>query len=427
MVDFSIPKPLASVRDLIHQLALHKLRPISREFDEREHEIPWDLVHELHRMGKVMGGGVFPGAGDPAARGPEGGGDGAGASTAFLMALVAEELAWGDEGLFPVIPVPGLGGAAVEAAGTPEQRKRWLSRFPGEKPTWAAMAMTEPGSGSDTASIRTTARREGGEWVLNGEKIFCTNGQLALEKSSGFVVVWARILPAGAKSLDEVQDHAGMRGFVVPAGTPGARVTKVEKKMGLRGWNTVSIILEDVRLPLENMLGEPLPETPSPRASSGFRGAMATFDATRPQVSALAIGVGRAALDFARELLAKNGVVPRYGLSPVRLSGVEREFIRAEADLHAARLLNWRACWLLDRKVPNNLEAAMAKAKAGQAATEAALRCAELAGPLGYSRKHLLEKWVRDAKLNDIGEGTAQVCRLVIARRILGYSREQLT
>ncbi len=422
MVDFAIPKPLASIRDLVHQLALHKLRPVSREFDEREHEIPWDLVNEIHRMTNVVGS-VFPGA---ETTGGKGGGDNSAGLPAFLMGLVAEEIAWGDEGLFPVIPVPGLGGAAVEAAGTPEQRKKWLSRFPGEKPTWAAMAMTEPGSGSDTASIRTTARRDGDHWVLRGEKIFCTNGELALEKSNGFVVVWARVLPPGARSLDDVHGHAGMRGFVVPSGTPGARVTKIEKKMGLRGWNTVSIVLEDVRLPLDNMLGEPIPEKPESRASAGFKGAMATFDATRPQVSALALGVGRAALDFTRELLEKNGLSPRYGLSPARLSAVEREFMRAEADLHAARLLNWRAFWLLDRKQPNNLEAAMAKAKAGQAATEACLKCAEIAGPLGWSRKLLLEKWVRDAKLNDIGEGTAQVCRLVMARRLLGYSREQL-
>lgn len=426
MVDFEIPQPLARVQNLVHQLALHKLRPISREFDEREHEIPWDLVNELHRLGRFADS-VFPGGAGAGEEDGDGDGSPAGSSAAFLMGLVAEELAWGDEGLFPVIPVPGLGGAAVEAAGTPEQRKRWLSRFPGEKPTWAAMAMTEPGSGSDTASIRTTARREGDHWILNGEKIFCTNGQLALEKSNGFVVVWARVLPPGAKSLDEVQGHTGMRGFVVPAGTPGARVTKVEKKLGLHGWNTVSIVLEEARVPLENLLGEPIPERrEESRAASGFRGAMATFDATRPQVAALALGVGRAALDFTRELLERNGLAPRYGLPPHRLSAAEREFMRAEADLHAARLLNWRALWLLDQKRPNNLEAAMAKAKAGQAATEVCLRCAEIAGPLGWSRKNLLEKWVRDAKLNDIGEGTAQVCRLVIARRVLGYSREQL-
>lgn len=422
MVDFEIPKPLLSVRNLVHQLALHKLRPISREYDEKEHEIPWDLVNELHRMERAAGG-LVPGA--PGFGTEEGEGNPE-KSTGLMMGLVAEELAWGDEGLFPVIPVPGLGGAAVMAAGTPEQKTRWLSRFPGERPTWAAMAMTESGAGSDTSAIRTTARREGDHWVLSGEKIFCTNGQLALEKSNGFVVVWARVLPPGVKSLDQVEGHAGMRGFVVPAGTPGARVTKVEKKMGLRGWNTVSIVLEDARVPFDNLLGEPIPEKPLPRASSGFKGAMATFDATRPQVAALAIGVGRAALDFTRDLLEKNGLAPRYGLSPARVSAVEQDLMRIEADLQAARLLNWRAFWLLDQGRPNNLEAAMAKAKAGQAATEACLKCVEIAGPLGYSRKHLLEKWVRDAKLNDIGEGTAQVCRLVIARRILGYSREQL-
>jgi len=311
------------------------------------------------------------------------------------------------------------------AAGTPEQKEKWLSRFPGEKPTWGAMSITEPGAGSDTASIRTTARKEGNHWVLNGEKIFVTSGGLALEQSDGLVVVWARVLPPGVKNLDEVGGHAGMRAFIIPAKTSGIRVAKVEKKLGIRASNTVSLVMEECKVPLENLLGEPIPDTPSKEAK-GFKGVMATFDSTRPIVASFAIGVAQAALDFTKDLMKKQGVTPRYGLSSARVSAVEQDIIKMEAELQAARLLAWRASWMMDKKQPNALEAAMAKGKAGTAATNACLKCSEICGWYGYSRKHLLEKWIRDVKINDIYEGTGQIQLLIMARRVLGYTREQL-
>lgn len=437
MVDFELPKSLTQMRGLIRQLAIHKLRPVAREWDEKEHEVPWPVINEVHKMMKAMGAsalggtgvrasGLTAGAGGaPKAERKGNGGERESLGT-LSGAVLAEALTYGDAGLALCMPGPQLGGAAIMAAGTPEQKAKWLSRFPGEKPTWGAMSITEPGAGSDTASIRTTARREGDHWVLNGEKIFVTSGGYALERSDGFVVVWARVLPPGVKSLDEVEGHAGMRAFVVPAGTKGIRVAKVEKKLGIRASNTVSLVLEDCKIPLENLLGEPIPDV-QPKEAKGFKGVMATFDSTRPIVASFAIGVAQAALDFTKELMKKHGIPsPRYGLSPARISAMEQDIMKMEADLQAARLLAWRASWMMDRKMPNALEAAMAKGKAGTAATNACLKCAEICGWYGYSRKHLLEKWVRDVKINDIYEGTGQIQLLIIARRILGYTREQL-
>jgi acyl-CoA dehydrogenase len=201
-------------------------------------------------------------------------------------------------------------------------------------------------------------------------------------------------------------------------------VTKVEDKLGLRCSDTASIVFEDCRIPFENVLGQP--EGLDKKKTAGFKGAMATFDSTRPGVAASAIGVGRAALEFVREVFEKEGIPVRYGASPYSLRAAERDLMEMDANLHAARLLTWRAASLLDEGKPNNLEASMAKAKAGLAVTKVTQKAVELLGPLGYSRKYLLEKWMRDAKINDIFEGTGQINLLIIARRILGFSSKQL-
>src|SRR5262249_22160060 len=216
---------------------------------------------------------------------------------------------------------------------------------------------------------------------------------------------------------------AGSRAFVVDAGTPGMYVTKVESKLGIRASDTATIVLEDCRIPLDNVLGSAeIPKT----SSQGFKGAMATFDATRPIVAASAIGVARAALDFVKQALDEHGIEIRYGVPLHRLTALERDFMEMEAQVEAARLLVWRAAWMLDNGQRNNLEASMAKAKAGLVVTWVTQKAIELLGPLGYSRKTLLEKWMRDAKISDIYEGTQQVNQLIVARRILGYSSEQL-
>jgi acyl-CoA dehydrogenase len=293
-----------------------------------------------------------------------------------------------------------------------------LARFKTEKPTFAAMAMTEPQAGSDTSAIRTTAilDKTAQEWVINGEKIFVTAGQKSLEASEGFVVVWATIDPSAGR--------AGMRPFVVEAGTPGVKVTKLEDKMGIRASDTAAIVLQDARIPFDNILGNP--EVIKEKTSKGFKGAMATFDATRPLVAATAIGVTRATVEMLKDLLAEQGISIRYGLPRQKLTSIEKEVIDMEVMLESAWLLVIKAVWMADNRIHNPKEASMAKVRAGDVVTKITQKAVEIMGPVGYSRDTLLEKWFRDAKISDIYEGTGQINRLIVARNILGYRGSEL-
>ena len=403
MIDFELSPAVENSRQMIHMMAEQTMRPISREYDEREHEDPTDwhnLVWSMSSQSPVQ----FGGGKSKKDEGP---------SERNLASVVSiEELSWGDAGLYLSIPNAGLGGAAVAAAGTPEQRKRFLARFSEGAPKWAGMAITEPGAGSDSAAITTTATRDGDEWVINGTKIFCTSGHRALEKSEGFVVVWA--------TVDKAAGRAGIKAFIVDHGTPGATVIRTEDKLGIRASDTAAIVFEDCRIPYDNILGDPEVK------GEGFKGVMATFDATRPAVAASAIGIARAAVDFVREALTKAGVEIRYEAPMHKLTALERDFMDMESNLQAARLLTWRAAWMMDRGMHNNLEASMCKSKAGLAVTHVTQKAVEILGPLGYSRKLLIEKWMRDAKINDIFEGTQQINLMIVARRILGYSNKEL-
>jgi acyl-CoA dehydrogenase len=399
MIDFELEPQVVKLLDAYHANAVQEMRPISRHYDENEHEEPWQFWETSwatsHNPANAAGE-------QPVA-----------SSRNLYTCLTTEELCWGDAGLFLSIPNPGLGGAAVAAAGTPEQKTRFLSRFRRGKPKWAAMAITEPGCGSDSAAITTIARRDGDDWVINGTKIFCTAGLMSAEKSEGFVVVWA--------TVDRNAGRAGIKPFVVEHNTPGMTVVRVENKLGIRASDTAMLLFENCRVPQNHLLGS-AEVTPA----GGFKDVMATFDATRPIVAAMAIGVGRAALDFVRDFFQRSNVPLRYGISPCRLTAIERDFMDMEVQLQAARLLTWRAAWMLDAGMRNNLEASMAKAKAGKAVTLITQKAVELLGPLGYSRKELVEKWMRDAKINDIFEGTQQINLMIIARRILGYSSKEL-
>jgi len=407
MIDFELSEATESVKAMVHAAAEALMRPVCREYDENEHAIPWDFV-------RFMWDSTQDSDTNLAARKPRK--NGATLSERHVqLAVSIEELSWGDAGMYLAMAGPGLGGAAVAAAGTTEQKLRFLSRFRSGKPKWAAMAITEPGCGSDTSAIQATAVRDGDQWVLNGTKIFCTAGHKALMESEGFVVVWA--------TVDKAAGRAGFKAFIVEHGTPGIMVAKLEHKLGIRASDTAMLVLEDCRVPLDNILGSP----EVPKTSEGFKGVMATFDATRPAVAASAIGIGRAAVDFVRKALENGGTTIRYGVSAARLTAVERDFMEMESLLQAARLLTWRAAWMMDRGMHNNLEASMAKAKAGLAVTQITQKAVEILGPLGYSRALLLEKWMRDAKINDIFEGTQQVNMLIVSRRILGYSSRELS
>jgi acyl-CoA dehydrogenase len=416
MIDFEVPKPIAQQSYALQTVAENMMRPVSRYFDENEHEIPWDYINFMHQAMRATGAGsLAPDQGKDGDEKKKGRPPIGYQSLAFML----EMLSWGDVGLYLCTPGGGLGAAAVEATGTPEQKKKFLARFSEKEPTFAAMAMTEPQAGSDTSAIRATAvlDEETNEWVLNGEKIFVTAGQKSMEESQGFVVVWATIDPEAGR--------AGMRPFVVEAGTPGAKVTKLEHKMGIRASDTASIVLQDARIPFENILGSP-EVVQKKKTTRGFKGAMATFDATRPLVAATAIGVARATLDLVKQLLSEQGVEIRYGLPRQKMTNIEREIVDMEVMLRSAWLLVIKAVWMADNRKPNPLEASMSKVRAGDVVTKITQKAVELMGPLGYSRDLLLEKWFRDAKISDIYEGTGQINRLIVARNILGYSGRDL-
>ncbi len=419
MIEFEPPKPILQQQYVLKTVAENMMRPVSRYFDEHEHEIPYDYINFMHQAMRATGAGSLAPrereekpAEEKEKRPPIG---------YQMLAHMLEMLAWGDVGMYLVTPGGGLGAAAVQAAATPEQRQKFLSRFAEEKPTFAAMCMTEPHAGSDTSAIRTTAvlDPQTNEWVLNGEKIFVTAGDKSItpreEFGKGFIVVWATIDPSAGR--------AGMRAFVVEMGTPGVKVTKLEKKMGIRCSDTAAIVLQDVRVPFDHILGSPTVEK---ETEKGFKKAMATFDATRPLVAATGVGVARAALEFVKEKLAENGVQIRYGLPRKKLTNIEREVIDMEIMLRSAWLMVIKAVWMADNRMPNALASSMSKVKAGDVVTRITQRAVELMGPLGYSREYLLEKWFRDAKITDIYEGTGQINRLIVARQILGYSGTEL-
>jgi len=321
--------------------------------------------------------------------------------------VIAEENAWGDAGIGLGAGRAGLGNAAIGAVATDEQKKRFAGKY-------ASMAITEPCCGSDTASIQATAKldEETNEWVLNGEKIFVTGGY-----HSELVVVWA--------SLDRSLGRAAIKSFVVEKDRPGITVSKREHKLGIRASDTASIVLEDCRVPFENILGDP--EIKQKKTSkSGFQGVMRTFDATRPAVASQALGIGQAAFDFTKEKLEEEGFSFPYDKGIHELSSLQRDMLEMEAQLDVSRLLIWKSQAMLATGQRNSLEASIGKAKAGRASTLVTQNCVALLGPLGYSKEWLLEKFMRDVKITDIFEGTGQIQLLIVARNILVFHREML-
>ena len=437
-IEFKQPDEIAKELRPVQVIAENVMRPESRHLDDHEHERPvkfiemiWPQMKEMEqtnleaslvRLAPTANGdgtnGKVHHTGDNRGDNRNGQAQKPASMANLLLIHMIEMLSWGDAGVYLCIPASALAGAAINAVGTPEQLERFLRRFTEGEPKWGAMAMTEPQAGSDTSNIQTTATFDPAtnEWVLNGQKIFCTSAKLALDESDGLVVVWA--------TVDKHAGRAGMKPFVVEAGTPGVVIAKVEEKLGIRASDTATIILDNCRLPAENLLGDAAVQ--SGPGSKGFKGAMKTFDATRPIVAASAIGIARAAFEFTRDTLAKEGVQMDYHAPRWRLSSVQRDLLEMEAQLKAAWLLTLKATALLDAKEPNQLESSMCKVKAGKVVTWVTQKAVELLGPLGYSTATLAEKWMRDAKINDIYEGTGQINTLIVARQILGYTRAEL-
>lgn len=401
MISFEMSEETRKQKAYAEKVSREQMRPYARYYDEHEHEVPWDFVKFIWDEARYRIGCLLPGSMD--------------LEEPFMTQVHSlESLAWGDQGFYLCLPWPALGGTAVLATGTEEQIERFLKRFHGKEITWASMALTEAHCGSDSAAIRTRAVQDGDSWVLNGEKLFVSTGRESMINSKGFMVVWATIDPSMGRK--------GMRLFVVDSGTPGLQITRQEKKLGMRASDTAVVVLEDCRVPLENMLSS----TGDPQKAKSFKGAMATFDSARPMAAANGVGIARATLDFLKEQLAENGITIRYDTPRNHLSSIERDIIDMEAQLEAAWLLVIKAARLIDQKKPNTLESSMSKLKAGDIVTKITQKGIELMGNLGYSRRLLLEKWMRDGKVIDLFEGTGQINRLIVARRILGYKGKDL-
>lgn len=393
------PKKFKMLIDQAHESALNVLRPISRKYDKAEHSYPKELDMFASLIDGMNDGGEGINAGAAVGkRGNTDSGNKNGVNMSTVLGVI--EMCYGDTGLLLSMPRQGLGNSAIAAVANDEQ----LERF---KSTWAAMAITEPGCGSDSAAIRTTATKDGNDYILNGEKIFVTSGERA-----DAVVVWA--------TLDKKLGRAAIKSFVVPKGTPGMKVERLEHKLGIKASDTAVISFIDCRVPAENLLGHAEIDV-----AKGFAGVMETFDNTRPLVAAMAVGCAKASLERIKEIF-KDQLDENYRTPYLQTSHIAAQIYRMEAEWEAARLLTMKAAWMADNKKPNSREASISKAKAGRICNEITLKCVELAASVGYNEEELLEKWARDSKILDIFEGTQQIQQLIIARRELAKSSSEL-
>jgi acyl-CoA dehydrogenase len=436
MINLEVPRKFEQLVAQAHRVATEVFRPISRKYDRAEHSYPKELDMLAAVIDGVEEGGGTAGAGARGVRRERPGQEGANPAGAdagadqesptrrggqevisgaeqpagngsnrnggnLATALSVMELCWGDVGLLLSMPRQGLGNAAIASVADADEQERLAGR-------WAAMAITEPAAGSDSAAIRTTAVLDGDEYVLNGEKIFVTAGERA-----DLLVVWA--------TLDTSKGRAAIKPFIVERDNPGLVLERLEHKLGIRASDTADFRLENCRVPKENLLGSPEIEP-----AKSFAGAMQTFDNTRPLVAAMAVGLARACIEETRRLLSGAGIDVDYDAAPHAEPAAAAALLAMEADYEASRLLTLEAAWMADNAKPNSLHASMAKAKAGRTATEIALRCVELCGAAGYGESELLEKWARDAKILDLFEGTQQIQLLIVARQVLGKTSADL-
>lgn len=387
MINFTLSKAQQEAREYAHQVALEEMRPIALECDRSE-KIPESFFWNMQR--RFWGG---------AAAQARTRGQGEEEKQDNVLSLLSqEEMAWGDAALSTAIPGPGLAAPPILSQGTQEQQIRFLGPYMDGQLHWGALALTEPGIGSDVAGMSTTARLEGDEWVINGHKHYITNGA-----RSDVVVTFA--------TIDKSLGREGIRPFVVLKGTPGLIVGRIEEKMGLRASQTAELIYENCRVPKDHLLAG---RDHSKKA--GFKAAMGTLDATRPMVAILAVGIARAAYETTCQWVKEE--LPR-GYPAHKRRAIEDELEEIGQEIEMARFLAWRAAWMADRRIPNSKEASMSKAYAGgliMKATAAGVRITASGETSEY--KLFLNKWFRDAKVFDIFEGTAQIQRLVIARRL---------
>ncbi len=378
-VSFALTNEQKALRELARDFAAGEIRPKEREYDEKMQH-PADVIAKAHELG-LMNLHVPE----------EHGGLGLGC---FDGMLVGEELYWGCSGIGTSISANGLGSGPVVLAGSEEQKEKWLRPLI-EEPILCTFGLSEPGAGSDVASLKTTAVREGDEYVLNGSKTFITNAGYA-----AWTVVFAKTDPRGGGK--------GMSAFIVPMDTPGVTIESHMDKMGQRSTDTSAFALQDVRIPVENRIGE---------EGDGFKIAMATLDFTRPGTAIGAVGVAQAAYEHA-VAYAKERVT--FDVPIAMHQGVNFMIADMATEIEASRLLTWQAAWMLDQGYGRKatLYSSFAKRFAADTAMKVATDAVQVFGGYGYIKEYPVEKLMRDAKLFQIYEGTSQIQRLVIAKEI---------
>jgi acyl-CoA dehydrogenase len=394
MVSFELTDEQREIRDWVHDFAVKEIRPVASQYDEAE-EFPWPVLKKAAEVGLYGVDFLQQTFAD---------------ATGIMPALVAEELTWGCAGIALALQGTGLPIAAIFSQGTPEQILTWLPACFGtvEKPAVGAFAVTEPDAGSDVSSMKTRAVRKNGDWVINGQKVFITNGGIA-----GVHVVVAVVEPGlGTR---------GQASFVVPPGTKGLRQGKKERKMGIRASHTAEVLLEDCTIPLENVLGgvEKL-EAKLARAREGTHqhssGALRTFELSRPIVGAQALGIARAAFEFALSYAKER---KQFGRALIENQAIAFMLADMATEIEATRALIWRALWEgRNGGEFKKAEGSMAKLKAGEVAVKVTEQAIQICGGYGYIRDFPVEKWHRDAKIYTLFEGTSEIQRLVISRAL---------
>src|SRR5215216_2789743 len=405
-MDFGLTDDQREFRALCRRFATEVIRPVAAKHDAEE-STPWEVIQAAREWGLNGIDNLQRLANDP---------DGQ------FSVIYAEELHWGCAGIALSITGSTLAAAGLASSGTPEQIARWVPEClgNGDEIKLGAYAVTEPQAGSDVKSLRTTAKRDGDEWILNGTKVFITNGGIA----DVHVIV---------ATVDPELGHRGQASFVVPKGTPGLKQGKKESKLGIRASHTAEVILEDCRIPLENLLGgmdkleRKLERARSGESSGRASNALATFELTRPVVGASAIGIAQAAYEWTLAYLDEGGPVDPIwvaldqsstaGEPPLQRQGIQQVLADVATEIDSARLLVQRASWMGRNGIPmTGGQGSMSKLKAGDVTMWATTTLMDLVGPYAQTTDCPLEKWFRDAKIYQLFEGTAQVQRLVISR-----------
>jgi acyl-CoA dehydrogenase len=401
-MDFRLSDETVEWKDHCRKFAREVIRPVAAEHD-REESVPWEVIREAYNWDLAGFGWLQRLAND---------------SEGLRGVIYAEELHWGCAGIALAISASSLCAAGIASSGTSDQIARWIPEVVGskEQPKIGAYAVTEPQAGSDVKSLRTTAKRDGDDWILNGTKTFISNGGIA-----DVTVVVATVEPE--------LGHRGQASFIVTKDNPGLTLGKKESKLGIRASQTAEIVLENCRIPGDHLLGgEEKLQKKLERArsgkSSGSSGALATFEITRPTVGASALGIAQAAYEWTLERLAHRS---ENGKPMLQEQRVQQVLADVATEIEAARLLVWRAAWMGRNGVPmTGGQGSMSKLKGGDVTMWATTTLMDLVGPEAQSTDCPLEKWFRDAKIYQLFEGTAQIQRLVIARMQVADYAERL-